>query len=62
MSLNRDICKKMTDVKCCVFKVSDYIFLPPAPKMYNNVVKKYEFDDSWNYEQRIIIFVDFIDV
>ena len=39
MSLNRDICKKMTDVKCCVFKVSDYIFLPHAPKIYNNVVK-----------------------
>ena len=34
------------------------IFLPLAPKMYNNVDK----NTSWNYKEWIIIFVDFIDV
>ena len=36
-----------------------FIFLPLAPKIYNNVDKK---KNDWNYKDWIIIFVDFIDV
>ena len=40
------------------------IFLPQAPKMYNNDDKNEMrfWWQSWNYKEWIIIFVDFIDV